>query len=187
MLGFPAEFKMPRELRLMHRYKTAGNSIGVTVCAELLRYLLFGESEERLQKLELPPPPKQILSRDRQRPPVVKLETAGKRLLEDALAVPEAPPEPIAFSTDIDMEAPPEPVDAQAGEPEDLTMSSATDGAAASKKDPRSPKSSKGKKEPISPKSPGKGKREISSTEQGARNKQGDGSPSRKKATVVSR
>eukprot|EP00929_Paragymnodinium_shiwhaense_P011197 TRINITY_DN11669_c0_g1_i3.p1 TRINITY_DN11669_c0_g1~~TRINITY_DN11669_c0_g1_i3.p1 ORF type:complete len:446 (-),score=87.67 TRINITY_DN11669_c0_g1_i3:378-1715(-) len=65
MLGFPADFKLPLGMRLLHRYKIVGNSIGVTVCIELLRYLLFNESAERLTQLEQPPPSRQILGREK--------------------------------------------------------------------------------------------------------------------------
>lgn len=55
-LGFPKDFSLGRDLALRHRYKVVGNSIAVTVAADLLRFLLLGEGGARLRRLEQPPP-----------------------------------------------------------------------------------------------------------------------------------
>ena len=39
LLGFPRRFRFPREISRRQRYRLLGNSLSVTVVAELLRYL----------------------------------------------------------------------------------------------------------------------------------------------------
>eukprot|EP00930_Biecheleria_cincta_P056869 TRINITY_DN42898_c0_g1_i1.p1 TRINITY_DN42898_c0_g1~~TRINITY_DN42898_c0_g1_i1.p1 ORF type:complete len:560 (+),score=61.17 TRINITY_DN42898_c0_g1_i1:37-1680(+) len=55
-LGFPAHFSLPPDMERKHSYKVVGNSIAVTVAADLLRFLLLGIGGERLAQLEQPPP-----------------------------------------------------------------------------------------------------------------------------------
>lgn len=51
LLGFPENYEYPPNMELKHRYKAAGNSIAVTVAAELLRVLLVNEAGS-LSRLE---------------------------------------------------------------------------------------------------------------------------------------
>jgi len=51
MLGFPEDYQLKSDMQLRHRYKVVGNSIAVTVAADLIRMLLLGEGDDRLASL----------------------------------------------------------------------------------------------------------------------------------------
>lgn len=55
-LGFPRTYVLPDGIERRHCYKAVGNSIAVSVAAELLQMLLFHEGEERLDQLSKSPP-----------------------------------------------------------------------------------------------------------------------------------
>merc|ERR1712232_1174278 len=60
MLGFPADFTLPTDMALKHRYKVVGNSIAVSVATQLLCLLLLNEGADVLSELAMPAPPAQL-------------------------------------------------------------------------------------------------------------------------------
>ncbi|CAK0890556.1 unnamed protein product [Prorocentrum cordatum] len=57
ILGFPVAFTLPPDMELKHCYKVVGNSIAVTVVADLLRALLLDIGLPRLARMGQAPPP----------------------------------------------------------------------------------------------------------------------------------